>query len=436
MPVPNSFASATTSIPLSQLDQNFNTPITLGNTAIQLGNTVTTLNNMTLANATVSSGNVTVTSASLSGNLTFTGTGNRITGDFSNATIANRVAFQTSTTNGNTNLTVLPNGTSTTGGYQAFNNSDPTNASLLAFQALTGDARISSTLTGTGTNLPMTFYTGGSERMRVDTSGNVLIGTTANTAGKRLVVVGTGAQLSGGTSAQEGLRFQRISGAATITGINNDNDAYNALAFFTGATEAARIDTSGNLLVNTTTARTSSGGLTVETDGTGLYIGSKSTGAGTEGGEIAFGRGTDKAVAWTFDVLNGASPDIRLINASAVGVQIVNGATAWSALSDVRLKTNITPLRSVLDDIQSIDCINYHLLDVDTEETPIRIGVSAQSLVGKFDEVLDETELKGKEGLYYSVRYTDMVPILVKAIQELKAELDATKAEVAALKGA
>lgn len=55
MPVPNTFANATTSIPLSQLDNNFATPITIGNTAVQLGNTVTTLNNMTFANVTISS---------------------------------------------------------------------------------------------------------------------------------------------------------------------------------------------------------------------------------------------------------------------------------------------------------------------------------------------------------------------------------------------
>lgn len=55
MPVPNTFANATTSIPLSQLDTNFATPITIGNTAVQLGNTVTTLNNMTLPNVTISS---------------------------------------------------------------------------------------------------------------------------------------------------------------------------------------------------------------------------------------------------------------------------------------------------------------------------------------------------------------------------------------------
>lgn len=55
MPVPNTFANATTTIPLSQLDNNFATPITIGNTAVQLGNTVTTLNNMTLPNVTISS---------------------------------------------------------------------------------------------------------------------------------------------------------------------------------------------------------------------------------------------------------------------------------------------------------------------------------------------------------------------------------------------
>ena len=56
MPVTYTFAAATTSIPLSQLDTNFATAITLGNTAIQLGNTVTTLNNMTFPNVTITSG--------------------------------------------------------------------------------------------------------------------------------------------------------------------------------------------------------------------------------------------------------------------------------------------------------------------------------------------------------------------------------------------
>ena len=55
MPVPNTFGNATATIALSDLDNNFATPITIGNTAVQLGNTVSTLNNMSLANVTISS---------------------------------------------------------------------------------------------------------------------------------------------------------------------------------------------------------------------------------------------------------------------------------------------------------------------------------------------------------------------------------------------
>ena len=64
MAVPNIFGSATSAIPLSQLDTNFATPVTIGNTAVQLGNTVTSFGNVTLTNVTISSGNVTVSAGS------------------------------------------------------------------------------------------------------------------------------------------------------------------------------------------------------------------------------------------------------------------------------------------------------------------------------------------------------------------------------------
>jgi len=67
MAVPNIFGTATSAIPLSQLDQNFATAITLGNTALYLGNTTTSLGNVTLTNVTISSGNVTLTGANVSG---------------------------------------------------------------------------------------------------------------------------------------------------------------------------------------------------------------------------------------------------------------------------------------------------------------------------------------------------------------------------------
>jgi hypothetical protein len=55
MAVPYTFGTATTSIPLSQLDTNFATAITLGNTAVYLGNTTTSIGNLALANVSISS---------------------------------------------------------------------------------------------------------------------------------------------------------------------------------------------------------------------------------------------------------------------------------------------------------------------------------------------------------------------------------------------
>ena len=53
MAVPYTFATATSPIPLSNLDSNFATAITLGNTAMYLGNTTTSVGNLTLTNVTI-----------------------------------------------------------------------------------------------------------------------------------------------------------------------------------------------------------------------------------------------------------------------------------------------------------------------------------------------------------------------------------------------
>jgi hypothetical protein len=174
-----------------------------------------------------SAGNFTTLSSSstttVGTNLVFSGTGNRITGDFSNATLANRVMFQNSVTNGSSNLQVIPNGTGAIGGFIGFDNSNPTNSSWAALQAFsTTDIRITSGLSGTGTFLPMTFYTGGSERVRIDTSGNVGIGTSSPT---------TKLHVSGGELIIQNSDYGRVKyirGSTTIwtVGPRDSNDYY------------------------------------------------------------------------------------------------------------------------------------------------------------------------------------------------------------------
>lgn len=114
-----------------------------------------------------------------SGNLTFSGTAQRIQGDFSNATRSDRLAFQSSTVNSETRVGILPNGTGTVSGLNVHNNSDANNASLGQLLINATELRFANAVIGTGSYVPMTFFNGGSEAMRITTARNVVQGTAA-----------------------------------------------------------------------------------------------------------------------------------------------------------------------------------------------------------------------------------------------------------------
>ena len=286
----------------------------------------------------------TFTSITDSGNLTFTGTGNRITGDFSNATVASRVLVQTSTTNGSTIFGIIPNGTGTASGFTAVNNSDPTNASLLSLNSLSTEARILATITGTGTFLPMTFWTNGSERMRIDTSGNVGIGTSSPTT--KLQVTGTLHLTGAGTFPATGEGLEIV---PAVAGGNNFIQAYSRTAsafqilkigssvtmFETGGTERMRIDSGGDFLIGTT-ANVGSGFKTVVSGG-GNGIGIATTG----------GNGTQFCGFFYTSTSIGS-----ISNNSNTGV-------LYNVTSDYRLKTVIAPVTDAGQRIDALKPIEY-----------------------------------------------------------------------------
>jgi hypothetical protein len=95
-------------------------------------------------------------------------------------------------------------------------------------------------------------------------------------------------------------------------------------------------------------------------------------------------------------------------------------ATIHHSSSDKRLKTDIQPIPDALIKISQINGVTY--LRTDTPETVRHTGVIAQEV----EAVLPEVVATGLDG-YKVVAYGNMIGLLVEAIKELKAEVDALK---------
>jgi hypothetical protein len=157
---------------------------------------------------------------------TFSATGARIQGDFSNGTPANRTAFQDKTTNNGTSIYALPNGTSNSADFTAFNNSNPANAAYAGVGITSTDASVYTSITGSGTLLPLLFKVG-TEVARLATTGQFLVGTNnaaygASNGNSKLmptaaanVGIATGSWNNVGNAVDF---FANVSGAAVYSG--------------------------------------------------------------------------------------------------------------------------------------------------------------------------------------------------------------------------
>ena len=121
-----------------------------------------------------------------------------------------------------------------------------------------------------------------------------------------------------------------------------------------------------------------------------------------------------------FGLLNGNS----YVMTNTLGVNLSSGATAWSSASDSRLKNVTGTYLTALSDIAQIDVVKFTWKS-DKKAKPC-VGVIAQSVQGVVPEAVDEFTENDEQ--YLSVRYTELIPLMIASIKELKAEFDAYKA--------
>jgi hypothetical protein len=117
---------------------------------------------------------------------------------------------------------------------------------------------------------------------------------------------------------------------------------------------------------------------------------------------------------------NSTGRQIRII-ANSGGVKLSVNATAWQSNSDIALKENLKPLENVLDKIKDYRCVEYNLKESPEDK---KIGFIAQDWVDDFPAIVDKDE---KDML--GMKYTETIPVLLKAIQELKAEIEILKSK-------
>jgi hypothetical protein len=125
-----------------------------------------------------------------------------------------------------------------------------------------------------------------------------------------------------------------------------------------------------------------------------------------------------------FSIRSGAIPD------STSGTEKIRltgySATSWTSGSDETMKENIIPIGNVLDKIQNYRCVEYNFIDDETADK--KIGFIAQDWQEDFPQIIEQMENE-KIGM----KYTETIPILLKAIQELKADNDSLKARIETL---
>jgi hypothetical protein len=276
------------------------------------------------------------------------------------------------------------------------------------------------------------FETNAAERMRITSGGNVGIGT-ANPTDKFVVSNG------GANTLHFDVEFS--GGASTIYSYNRSTSVYTNLQlqglntiFKQGNTESMRITSGGNVLIGTTSDN-GSGQLQVNS---GIGINGSIT-------NIATGTSTYTQSVWYNDTVNQCLfENARTTNDSAGtgrtvyftwrggpayggGVQLQHGANAWAAYtSDARLKTIIANVENGVDAVMKLNPVKYKWSkELETSRTVL--GFTAQNVGYAIPEAVFASWKDDELGDVLSYYQEYITPYLVKAIQELKQELDTLK---------
>lgn len=280
------------------------------------------------------------------------------------------------------------------------------------------------------------FFDGTAYRAIIDTNGRFLVGTTTAADSNAMLNVynpnATSAQIVlQNTTTGVGSNGSRLLATGNDLYITNKENGF--MAFETNDTERARI-TSGGLFFVGVTAQQGGGSHCIQA-GTGVNsLQMQNNGATPYGPYINFSAAAPNNASQYFIYCadTAATRMVLYANGGLANYQANN-----SNLSDRREKTNFAPAKDYLDTICAIPVQTFNYIDQSEDDPGTTLGVVAQDVQAVAPELVMESNWGTKEDpkMRLSIYQTDLQYALMKCIQELKAELDSVKTELALLKG-
>ena len=331
-------------------------------------------------------------------------------------------------------------------------------AQYLNLYSSAGEGFIDAVNSNSGINQPIIFRIGNNsattERARIDSSGRLLVGTSSS------LDVNAGLQIAVNSSFSDFYPLQvfhfdstddtqgpttiytrsKSDTIGTVSAVNV-NDGLGTI-LFRGAGTSAYVN--GALIK----AEVESGTVSNTSMPTRLVFSTTADGASsptermriTNGGEILFGAtsttngcklalaNTNSTRKWGFGTIGTNTYFAVVDDTTGSGVQLNAGSTSWSTFSDERLKENLVPIQNGLNKVAQLRAMTgrYKTDDPDVN----RSFLIAQDVQAVLPEAVD---VMSDDIGTLSLKYTEVIPLLVSALKESKERIETLEAAVTAL---
>ena len=291
--------------------------------------------------------------------------------------------------------------------------------------------------TGTEAASDFIFTVAGNEKLKIQGNGNVTfpIGPDTNRDANSIKHASNG--------------FLYIKGGAAGTSINDDGEDTRMILFNNGNIRFDAGTKDNAMIIEGSTGKvgigTTSPQRPLHVNGTEGVARFTSTASGNNGFEVGIGV-SSQAFLWLAENshMEFATNNVERMRITSTGTIFMYGLGGYTSsnadvryatsskelyyqTSSKRYKTNIVNLENSLDKIDSLRPVRY--VDINTKEPAC--GLIAEETVEIIPEVVFTKEIEGfDEPQVEGINYSDLVPFLIKSIQELKAEVELLKTQI------